>query len=1044
MRQFLRAFFRVAIFIAYSLLLYGCGSGCYQDDMTSIQQGLPSYTYSSSVTVTGSGNYTGGYSSAGKKNNYCQADSTASNYNNWVNSNVAVSKSVTTTINLKVTGGVSMCNGKQNSQYNTLPNTLSPECTICSNYYNQSGGTTPSCCSSCTKYKSSNNTCYSYCENTSSSSGGIKCPFGSSGDAPAQCDGNCIHGSKYFIKATDTTPTILTYNILPNDKVTFFVDAANNCGILNSLNKNTQAVNPDVNRFSPGNPTYGFSSTATSCPSSDSDLADSNAQNYINICTPYTDGTGYAQVTSCGNTYCWQVETMGLMLNLQYPDMCYLPLSYNTSTNYSTPTCFAFADKNAQNNPDNLGQGVGGIIINTVSTSANGFQQGKYNSIKRTFYNTTSKVIPTISANIYDQKGAFADNHGGYTVYVNHESCRSNGLTYTNAGALQAVLVPPGCTPNSKTTECAANPPQVIDLSSLVVTNCNARNLSASGSTNCQNLGANEFCPAWSNECSANDNSVYFAIDPTKYTENYNGWVLWLRAMPMGVTSGTASSTIYPSSIPNSNLSYWQTAQGAYNINIGYGNTSSGISNVISEIINDFSTGILQSLSTQFTNIICTGNNGDCTCAPGEDCATTYIGYLRILLIFYIMSYGLLFIMGMVQISQADLIVRIIKIGFVITLTTPNAWGFFYNNFFMLFLDGGAELVAKSLNLSFNDSFSGGCGCIPVGIQTDASSVLNASDGSCSANSVRNPFCFVDYGFNLLFANPNIWKKLATFMFLNPLTFILFWYMVYGLILYIIAIFKAVVTYLSSVIAIAVLLLLAPIFIPFVLFSMTRSLFENWLQYLIYFTLSPILLLIGLNILTMIMYLTIQQVLDFTVCWDCRFPISIPSKLASVAGSQTDAFCLEWFVPFGYSPGGGGSATQSLGLRIEYLIFFIIILNLMKNYGSYVQNITQRINGLRLQQFRVTGRNQAGGGYASEIGDFVSNMGSTLLGQDAASKSRREGAIRERLNNRSSGAEVTLDNPPSPSDSNNTSANNTRGTLKTSNNTSSSTRRRND
>jgi type IV secretion system protein VirB6 len=57
--------------------------------------------------------------------------------------------------------------------------------------------------------------------------------------------------------------------------------------------------------------------------------------------------------------------------------------------------------------------------------------------------------------------------------------------------------------------------------------------------------------------------------------------------------------------------------------------------------------------------------------------------------------------------------------------------------------------------------------------------------------------------------------------------------------------FEAAVIYLSALIAIGLLITMAPIFICFMLFGFTKSLCDNWLKQLILYTLQPIILFTG-------------------------------------------------------------------------------------------------------------------------------------------------------------------------------------------------------
>lgn len=953
------------------LLIYGCGSGCYTENPTNIHKGLPNYNQTTTVQVKANGNYNPEDASA------CTPSTDLSHYNQWVSSNLTITNQIQTTINFRVSGTVSMCNGE-----GTGANLVTPGCLQCS----QSGGTS-SCCSNCGK--DAGETCLSYCN----SNNGKVCPFGPRGSLfkQPQCDGNCIYGQRYFIPPNTSNPTVVAKNIYPGDKLTLFVDAPNLCDPLDVSSQNYGNY-PEVNRYSQWSQRTLSYPKSLSCSASGNSSSNMPSPPNAPLCNVSTDGSpepiywcknGGGSCSDSNRNYCWASTGNYLLLSQSSSTSC---------TQDHLGDCIYFGDSSTNSNSNSqfgtvsymplYGSPSGQGASCTSSPCPLSCQQ-----VLRTITNNQNSTIKQISMLTADIQGEYGNNAGGYTVYVNHESCiTTNGDGYTgisgnsgaNYGALEMIAAPPGCNPNND------NCGQSVSLNK--VSSCQSTN--PDSTSGC--LGVKDFCPAWDdcdNSSINNGTYNYYVFNPSEFTSLYpqNEAVLWFRVAPNQPAGSTTPSIAT------------QYAKGSLNVDIAYGTVQPGFSGVVAEIIDAFTNGILNSLSTQFTNIVCTGEPNSCSCSAGENCSHTYFYYIRILLIFYIASYGFLFLLGMVQISQADLIIRVMKIALILALTSSNAWAFFYNNFFALFLEGSTTLISKSVNQAFQDVAGQDCGYITItGYQGAPSS------------KIQNPFCFLNYGFKLLFTNPNIWRKLAALMFLNPISFLLFFYMIYGLIMYIIAMFKALVSYLMSIISVAILLLLAPIFIPFMLFQTTQQLFSNWLMYLIKYTISPVLLLIGLNILTMLLYLVVQELIDFTVCWGCAIPVSIPPALAKIGHSSTQAFCLPWFVPHGHGAGGAGSSSYSVGLNIVYFMLFIILLNLMKNYGSYVQQITTRLASLRLQQFRTVG---GGGkaGSASAMGDTIQGAGLKLIGQDASSKANRAALMDARLRARGSGAEVTMD-----------------------------------
>lgn len=403
---------------------------------------------------------------------------------------------------------------------------------------------------------------------------------------------------------------------------------------------------------------------------------------------------------------------------------------------------------------------------------------------------------------------------------------------------------------------------------------------------------------------------------------------------PLEINTGSTEGKLYIRVRDN----YWADNSGSYDVKIKYKKYESN------GVISDFIEGVKDTLrhmtidaSRQFfRNISCVGEACNCM---GPSCTSQYVDYIRALLILYIAGYGLMFLMGSVDISQMDLMIRVLKIGVVLTLISDTSFDFFYNNFFNLFLDGMDDLIAKS-----------------------QSGFDNASDSG-------NVFAFADNMISLTLLSKTTWLKLAAMLFISPMGMILGVMLIIGVLLFLLGVFKAVVVYLMATLVIGILILLAPIFIPFILFKPTAHLFENWLRTLVQYSLEPVLLLIGLGVLTQLAYVLFTTIINFHVCWKCMWPINFafwPSVTSALSLSDT-IFCLQWFGPFGLMPDGGGGDLAGLGFGAVEILLFIIIGHLMFGYDKLVQQIILRISKGRAARFKLSGQF----GRFSSVGDAV-------------------------------------------------------------------------
>jgi type IV secretory pathway VirB6-like protein len=295
-----------------------------------------------------------------------------------------------------------------------------------------------------------------------------------------------------------------------------------------------------------------------------------------------------------------------------------------------------------------------------------------------------------------------------------------------------------------------------------------------------------------------------------------------------------------------------------------------------------------------------------------------YSRYITILLVLYIVLYGLSFLTGNTQISQSDLLIHVIKIGIVIALISDTSWNFFHDHFFQIFINGTDALIRM------------------FGIE-------GCDKGTCPT------FYFVDHTLILLLATPSTLLKMLALIFMSPLGIIIVMLVLIGVFYFLLGVLSAIVSYLLCVMAIAILISLAPIFIPFALFDFTQYLFEQWWKMLARYALEPVLLIFGLQILVQIFYVTLIQLLDFTVCWKCVWPFNFDfSPVGGLldAANISKTLCIPFFGAFGIFPDGGGASFlgQFSGSLASGLILIIIAL-VIREYTSFVNNIMDNIIG---------------------------------------------------------------------------------------------------
>jgi type IV secretion system protein VirB6 len=192
-------------------------------------------------------------------------------------------------------------------------------------------------------------------------------------------------------------------------------------------------------------------------------------------------------------------------------------------------------------------------------------------------------------------------------------------------------------------------------------------------------------------------------------------------------------------------------------------------------------------------------------------------------------------------------------------------------------------------------------------------------------------------------------------------------------------IISATFRYVISTVLVAFLLSLTPLFIVFILFQQTKSLFDNWIKTLAHVAVQPMILFSSLSILNQLMYSVLYNLTNFSACYQCLISINFLSY----------DFCLmKSILPLGYSPGtsvdvalsdgtktGGHFAALPIDL-IQAIIYFIIA-KAMEVFVSTSETMAQAIFS-------------AGFGIAGSVSSVASSASQAMLstvGLDDATQS---------------------------------------------------------
>ncbi|BEP31983.1 MAG: hypothetical protein WBIAU2_02100 [Wolbachia endosymbiont of Drosophila biauraria] len=302
----------------------------------------------------------------------------------------------------------------------------------------------------------------------------------------------------------------------------------------------------------------------------------------------------------------------------------------------------------------------------------------------------------------------------------------------------------------------------------------------------------------------------------------------------------------------------------------------------------------------------------------GDSVKDSYKGYargllqgVRALLTLYVIFTVIGYMLGTIQLSKFDFIVRMFKIAFIAFAFSDRSWELFGTTLSRLFIDGSTYLV---------DSFSGYIG-----------------EGG-------RKFAFLDLTAGVLFT-AETWLKFLSLVLSGPFGFIAFLAILYATFMFLKCIISATFKYVISTVLAAFLLSLTPLFIVFILFQKTKPLFDNWIKTLAHVSLEPVILFSFLSLLNQLMYSVLYNLTNFSACYQC---------LISVNFLSYDLCLMKSILPLGYSPGTSVDVALSTGERagghfaalpidLIQAFIYLIIAGAMEAFVSISETMVQTL-----------------------------------------------------------------------------------------------------
>lgn len=266
-------------------------------------------------------------------------------------------------------------------------------------------------------------------------------------------------------------------------------------------------------------------------------------------------------------------------------------------------------------------------------------------------------------------------------------------------------------------------------------------------------------------------------------------------------------------------------------------------------------------------------------------------GILTAVITVYIAVFGLQTLMGTTQLNAREILTRLFKISCVWIFVTSSWWGIgIAFNFFLLLATEGVYWVMSAVPIT--------------GIESADSAVRQIchNNAAQSTGGVVRAFTHMDEVIcNAIFGpmskadNEVIGFFVAMGVIMPPI----FGLAVYWLWMNFMILVRALISFLLGVSALAFLISLSPIFLSMMLFKATYQFFENWLKYMISFSLQIIIIFacIALWITITLYFVDFFNEISRTI-----FPYQ-KVELSGQAQQPTDSWSI---CPYNFDPNAGG------------------------------------------------------------------------------------------------------------------------------------------
>ena len=344
---------------------------------------------------------------------------------------------------------------------------------------------------------------------------------------------------------------------------------------------------------------------------------------------------------------------------------------------------------------------------------------------------------------------------------------------------------------------------------------------------------------------------------------------------------------------------YYQNNTGAYNVSLSVVQslpTSAGSGGLFGSLISVIQTTLASALTNIYNGFT---SNGD---------FATYISFLCEI---YIIITVLYYVAGITTYNQYEFLIKVIKLAVVVCVLKPAFASYMLNDLPAAVWGGQAYLIAS------------------------------ATGGAAGVGGGFNPFFMFNQVFDFFFGDlSSLYRWVSMFgvggggSILAILVLVCCFY-------YIFALIDALKAYIVAIMSISLMFAMAPIMIPFILFSKTKDIFDNWIKHILQYMLEPVLLFTGLSILSTMVITQLYAVFSDGVCLKCVISFVVGIGSASPFNNIMD-LCIPGLLPYGFDNQGDGLISLYFTHLGEAAILFILAM-ILKKYNEFIKNVALQV-----------------------------------------------------------------------------------------------------